>query len=242
MNTKKLLFYSTVSSSLLVTALANNISSGDFETGFTTGWTKHSGEFSSNGTDTRTQTYYSNISYNSASSIVQSGFDSITGVNMVFSGGYAYRLGNSTASDHWYSIYQSFVSDNSLQFAFSPILENGGLGWASDPMFYINVYDQTTSEEIYYHEVLATDLANTVSASNFHYSGWNYVNLNTSARNGHTLRIIANVTGSAQGNYAGYAYLDAFSTSSTIPEPSTYGLIGIGALAVAVVSRRRKKA
>lgn len=242
MTPQKLLFYSTVSSSLLVTALANNISNGDFENGSTTGWTRQSGRFSSNGIDTRNEKYSPNISYNSASSIVQTGFDSVTGVNMVFSGDYAYRLGNSTASNHWYSIYRAFISDNSLQFAFSPILEYGGSGWASDPMFYIAVYDETTSEDIYYHEVLATDLANTVSASNFHYSGWNYVNLNTSARNGHTLTIVADVTGSAQGNYAGYAYLDAFSTSSTIPEPSTYGLIGMGALALAIISRRRKKA
>ena len=104
-----------------------------------------------------------------------------------------------------------------------------------------------------------TGLRNSGNNSTWMYSDWNIIQIDTSALTGHTLSIYATAYDCALGAHGGYAYVDAFSQSEptanpgvttsggpitastfdTIPEPSTYALFGIGALALVVAYRRR---
>jgi hypothetical protein len=181
-------------------------------------------------------------------------------------------VSSNTPNAHWSSASQSFANFNasSLSFAFAAVLEDPTSGHtaAQEPRFTFQVKDETTNTFLYnisisnptgnaggliWHRGLVDNSAGSV----FMYTDWQSVTLDTSSAIGDTLSVFVAAYDCSLGGHDGWAYIDGFTALTAVtpndgvnrqiynpdvPEPSTYGLIGIGALALAVASRRRKKA
>ncbi|SFM51128.1 PEP-CTERM protein-sorting domain-containing protein [Rugamonas rubra] len=168
----------------------------------------------------------------------------------VYQGNYSYRAQDTVSGGFVSAISQkvSGYTDQNIFFAWKAVLRNGGHEQDESAEMMITLTDDTT------HALLISRIYNAgrdekgddtrFSKLNdiFYTADWQIEKLSIdSALQGHdfTLSLLAadcNPTG-----HFGYVYLDGFAAVdplATVPEPGTYGLIGIGAFSMFACRRR----
>jgi len=230
---------------------------GDFEDGTFNGWTQGGGTWA---TPSGGGWNYSpgNPPYQSA--IVTPGDDPILAhagihVPMVYTGNYAVRvnsednrLGGGPGNRHYSTITQTVANwqDAAIYFAWSAVLENPtSPAHASDeqPHFRITLHDDTNNTDLYTQFITADNTPGFSSVFvpspvgvTWKYSGWQFVQMDTSAVIGHDLSLTLLAADCSLGGHSGAVYLDNIGSEpppgSEVPEPATMVLMlgGLGAL------------
>lgn len=228
---------------------------GDFEQGTFNGWTKDGGYWHG-GIGSYS---YSGDPGNSA--IVTPGLDPIVGgINQVFGGNYSARVNNGDSyytgwgGYHFSTIKQSVTwSDPSIYFAWSAVLEEPGHPHAYEPHFYLTLQDDTLGSTLYSvlyaSDTIPAGLLHTVyiphTGTEWKYTDWQIVNLDTSGSIGHQLTLTLLASDCGYGGHSGYVYLDGFGASvpeqgNVVPEPSTFILFGAGLVGAGLLRRKFK--
>ncbi|PHV06073.1 hypothetical protein CSQ96_16655 [Janthinobacterium sp. BJB412] len=168
----------------------------------------------------------------------------------VYQGNYSYRAQDTVSGGYVSAISQKVgnYTDQSIFFAWKAVLQNGGHEQDESAEMMITLTDDTT------HALLVSRIYNAgrdekgvdtrFSKLNdiFYTADWQIEKLSIdSALQGHdfTLSVLA-ADCNPTGHY-GYVYLDGFAALDpkvALPEPDTYGLIGIGAFSMFVCRRR----
>jgi hypothetical protein len=237
------------------TLSADTFINGGFEDGNLSSWQRGSGRWDGGLANLTTENYSVgganyNISYDQ-SAVVTAGFDANTGglLNRVYSGNYSARVNNAT-NDYSVSLIKQTVAnytDQFIFFAWAAVLEDSHTVTDSDN-FRLTLKNDTTNTILY---DVTYNSANTPAGLFNSFGSWNWTpwqvqQLDVSAYAGDTFTLSLLASDCPYGGHAGYVYLDGFGAQlpppgegSAVPEPSTYGLMGAGALLGAVLYRRR---
>ncbi len=237
---------------------------GSFEAGDFSGWTEGSGyrggslnpldpsDYLPGGAD-----FDSNLLGRSQvidSSYVDPNVGALLG-STVYGGGRAARI-----EDTVYGGYASVVSqtvtnytDSTIFFAWKAVLENGNHSDEQSAIFQLVLTDLTTGLDVISRSYNAGDGGTGVDPrfdtdSAFYYTPkWQIEALTIdSALSGHDFRLVVLAADCQPTGHTGYAYLDGFGAAipdpDPVPEPATFGLMGLGLLGLAFARRRGSKA
>ena len=216
-----------VISALTASVFADSFINGGFESGTTNGWTLQSGTWSASNPGTI------NDKYQGDSAIIDSvtggitNKDANTGGNLseVLQGNYSFRLNNAANQAH-YSVVSQTVNNYTnadLYFGFAAVLEDPGHPQVQEPKFSFSIFDATKGQVLYNvafnsDDMAAQGVAYHAGTSDWLYTDWNVVHVDTSLLYGDTFTITASAYDCALGGHGGYAYIDSF--QPTRPEPN----------------------
>jgi hypothetical protein len=234
-----------------VSAQAAGFTNGGFEDGTFNGWTRGSGRWT--GGAINTSDYFVggskyNASYD-ASEIVTPGADPIVGaaLNRVYNGNFAVRVNNANNNYSVSAVRQTVVNytDSQINFEWAAVLEESHNAYDSDN-FTLTLKNDTKGTTLYSAQFnSATNGPIFTKTGNWYWTKWQVQTLNIAAADiGDTFTLELLASDCPYGGHAGYVYLDGFSNTvvintTAVPEPSTYGLIGAGALVGMIALRRR---
>ena len=232
---KSLLSACAFTVALAVPAFAGsvNFDNPGFESGDSSGWTLHSGDWNSN-----SQTL--NNSHQGDSSIITGAgatdSNTLGGLQTVLAGNDSFRLNNAANGAHFSTLTQSVTNygNSDMYFGFAAVLENplsNPHTAAECPKFSFNLVDVTTNTSLY---TISFDSRNAVSqgitwhaglntnhdgTATWMFSDWNIVHIDTSTLVGDTLTLTVMAYDCALGGHGGYAYIDAFQPDPIIANP-----------------------
>ena len=223
----KIIFAVGVISAMTASVFADSFVNGGFESGTTNGWTLQSGTWSSSNPGTI------NNSWQGDSAIIDSVTGGITNKDAntkgnlaeVLQGNNSFRLNNAANGAH-YSVVSQTVSnytDANLYFGFAAVLEDPGHPQVQEPKFSFSIFDVTKGQVLYNvafnsDDMAAQGVAYHAGTSDWLYTDWNVIHVNTSALRGDTFTITASAYDCALGGHGGYAYIDSF--QPTLPDPN----------------------
>lgn len=224
---------------------------GGFESGALTGWTGGGGTFTSPSALLNPADYQAGgPRYNAGyiNNTVVTGFqdprtDNV--LNSVYSGTYSVRVNDAVNDWSVSTIRQSVTgySDSHVFFAWAAVLE-AAHGPTEAANFTLSLRDDTLGTDLYnvnYNSSTNGPLF-TFSSSGWYYTAWQVQDLVVTP--GHDLTLTLLAADCDQGGHAGYVYLDGFGAiapppgPAAVPEPSTYGAMGVLLLIGLVIARR----
>lgn len=229
---KKSLLSICATAAMAVPAFAGsvNFDNSGFETGNTSGWTLHSGDWEADGSETL------NNSHQGDSAVITNALATDAKTNgqlrEVLAGSDSMRLNNAANGAHFSTLTQSVSNYGGadLYFGFAAILENPTNPHTEEqtPKFSFNLVDNTTNTSLY---SISFDSRNATSngitwhagldvpsnTSTWMFSDWNVVHIDTSTLIGDTLTLTVMAYDCALGGHGGYAYVDAFQPDPIIP-------------------------
>lgn len=220
---------------MAVPAFAGSISFDNpgFEAGNSSGWTLHSGDWQSNGSETLNNTHQSDSAVITGAGATDSKTNG--GLQTVLAGNNSFRLNNAANGANFSTLTQSATSygGTDLYFGFAAVLENPSASAVphsglQTPKFSFNLVDNTTNTSLY---SISFDSRDAVSQgitwhagldvpsndSTWMFSDWNIVHIDTSLVLNHSLTLTVMAYDCALGGHGGYAYIDAFQPTPIIP-------------------------
>jgi hypothetical protein len=227
---------------------------GGFEDGTFNGWTRGSGYWTGGWPINPSSYFPGGSNYNSyydASAIVTQGDDPVVGslLKTVYAGKYAVRA-NDWNNNYSVSTLRQTVTnyqDSSIYFEWAAVLEASHDSTDSDN-FTLKLTNDTKGITLYQVSYNSHDNGSIFNSYGYwYYTDWQVQNLDVSAYIGDTFTLELLASDCPYGGHAGYVYLDGFANvivnpgdnNGAVPEPSTYGMIGAGALLAGVLIRRR---
>jgi hypothetical protein len=195
---------------------------------------------------------------NSHSAIINTGaVDPVIGAALgttVYTGNHSYRVEDTTNGGYASAISQTVANytDANIFFAWKAVLENGGHADNSSAAMFITLRDDTDGIDVISRFYNAGNGGGGVDANfaqqgnHFYTPTWQIEQLAIDASlSGHDFTLTVLAADCQPTGHEGYVYLDGFGAVippvTTVPEPATLALLGLG-LAGISVSRRRKAA
>ena len=217
-----------VISALTASVFADSFINGGFEAGNNSGWTLTSGTWSTLNPGTTNNAYQSDSSIISSVTGSTTNKDSNTSGNLVevLQGDYSYRLGNAANGAHFATLTQtvSNYTDTNMFFGFAAVLEDPGHPISEEPKFTFTITD-VTKGQVLYNVQFCADNAAAQGVTMYHgpsdwmYTDWNVIQVDTSALQGDTFTVSAAAYDCALGGHGGYAYIDSFQPTLPTPNP-----------------------
>ena len=214
-----------------------DFTNGGFEDGSLNGWTLHSGDWYSNGSQTVNDSHQSDstVIQNTTGNLATGPTDANTNGHLqeIFNGSYSARLNNAANGSHFSTLTQtvSGYTGSDLYFAFAAVLENPSNPHteAQTPKFSFSIFDVTKSLNLYF---VAFDSRNassqgvtwntgvtTDNTSTWMYSDWNLIHIDATPLKGDTITVTVLAYDCALGGHGGYAYVDTFQPTEPTPNP-----------------------
>jgi len=247
---------------------------GGFETGDTTGWTQDGGSYyggEANGPNGESGYVYTGDP--GLSAIVGQGTDPISGLPTVYNGTYAARVNNYPNGYPFSTFSQTVVwTDPKINFDWMAVLEEPSNYHPpiDEPQFTVILHDNTTNIDLYnvafstiqmqqqYPLLVGISNADPNSTdSQWYYTPWMNITLDTSAVTGDSLTLTVIGSACGWGGHGGYAYVDAIdfltlppnpgvtpafpiTPEGPVPVPATFLLLGSGLLGLAGFRKKIK--
>jgi PEP-CTERM motif len=265
---KKIFLMTVLMVALSMPAYADiNFTNGGFENGNLDGWTlgsKTNGGTSYSSAGTGLTTWSPGTNGGTAVQIVSPGIDPNTGIQMTYNN-LAARVGDGLAWGYsgggnqynWISQTANVTGSTpgNLYFAWASVLQISGHSYLDTPYFEVKVNDLTTGATIYdvlhYEQDSGFWVSNGTwmysGGNNASYPGWYVESLDLGALGvsvGDAIELMALARDCNPDAHAMYVYLDGFGgvrppDPTTTPEPCTMLLMGIGAVGIGFMRKRK---
>jgi hypothetical protein len=231
---------------------------GDFEANSFGGWTQGAGSRDSVSSPLNPLAYLPSGSSYDASRVPNSAIVGTSYVDpnvgallggTVFGGSYSARIEDTVNGGYASVISQKVTNytDPTIFFAWKAVLENGGHSATQSAIFQLVLRDITSGLDIItrtYDAGGGVDANFSVSNGFFYTPKWQIESLTIdSSLSGHDFELVVLAADCAPTGHTGYAYLDGFGASipdpDPVPEPATFGLMGLGLLGLGYARRRK---
>jgi hypothetical protein len=224
---------------------------GGFDDGNFNGWTQGGGYWTSGAAPINPATYAGGPANNY---IISGGTDPYTGANMVYGGPFSMRANDDYNNYSVSTISQSVTnySSNNIYFAWNAVLQ-GSHGLTDSDYFSLTLRDTTTGTDVVSRAYSSAGAigAGTQGVTWTDYNGiyssnWVVENIDVQGLGllGHDFTLTALASDCPYSGHWGYVYLDGFGNvtpPSSVPEPATLILLGLGLVGLAGTKKVLKK-
>ena len=260
----KLFLVLGVASAMSASVFADSFINGGFDTGTTNGWTLHSGTWSASSPGTINNSWQGDSAVITSASATDA--NTSNQLREVLQGTDSFRLNNAATGAHYSTVSQTVNSytNADFYFGFAAVLEDPGHPEVQEPKFSFSIFDVTKGQLLYNvafnsANMAAQGIAYHAGKTDWKYTDWNVVHVDTSLLRGDTFTITASAYDCSLGGHGGYAYIDSFQSMvpvanagvsftllqadnliEAVPEPTSIVLWSLGGIALCWYGKRRQ--